>query len=162
MAKVEITHPQEKRKAIPPGNELPGFLALFFIESPAFYENLLTYQQAMFPSVRDSVAPISTPFSLRRIHCPRPKGVRSVAIWISCPFLTNAWAIALSNSGSNRILFSLVHCHLGASRAICGLRWKSIMLVSNCTCPCGCIYPPMTPNAPNGFPSLQRNPGMMV
>jgi hypothetical protein len=31
-AKVEITHPQEKRKAIPPSNELLGFLALFFIE----------------------------------------------------------------------------------------------------------------------------------
>ena len=34
MAKVEIIHLQEKGKAIPPGNELPGFLALFFIEFP--------------------------------------------------------------------------------------------------------------------------------
>jgi len=33
MAKVEITHPQEKRKAIPPSNELLGGIALFFIEA---------------------------------------------------------------------------------------------------------------------------------
>ena len=32
-AKVEITHPQEKRKAIPPSNELLGGIALFFIET---------------------------------------------------------------------------------------------------------------------------------
>ena len=38
MAKVEIIHLQEQRKAIPPGNELPGFLALFFIE---WFANLL-------------------------------------------------------------------------------------------------------------------------
>ena len=31
-AKAGITHPQEKRKAISPSSELPGFLALFFIE----------------------------------------------------------------------------------------------------------------------------------
>ena len=38
MAKVEIIHLQKQRKAIPPGNELPGFLALFFIE---WFANLL-------------------------------------------------------------------------------------------------------------------------
>ena len=39
---------------------------------------------------------------------------------------------------------------------------KSIMLTSTCTCPCGCMSPPITPNDSHGLPSLVTIAGMIV
>ena len=42
----------------------------------------------------------------------------------------------------------------GASPASCRFMPKSIRLTTICTWPCGCMSPPMTPNASQGLPSL--------
>ena len=69
MAKAEIAHLQEKRKAIPPSNELPGFLALFFIEMAMFiavYASLPVSEKrnTAMPSARITL-PATIPVILR-------------------------------------------------------------------------------------------------
>jgi predicted RNase H-like HicB family nuclease len=44
-----------------------------------------------------------------------------------------------------------------ACPASCTFRPNSISLVSTCRWPCGCIPPPMTPNASHGLPSRSTN-----
>ena len=50
----------------------------------------------------------------------------------------------------------------GASPASCTFMPKSIRLTSTCTCPCGCMSPPMTPKTNHGLPSFVTSAGMMV
>ena len=50
----------------------------------------------------------------------------------------------------------------GASPASCTFMPKSIRLTSTCTCPCGCMSPPMTPKTNHGLPSFVTIAGMIV
>ena len=50
----------------------------------------------------------------------------------------------------------------GASPASCRFMPKSIMLISTCTWPCGCMAPPMTPKDSHGLPWRVTKAGMMV
>ena len=50
----------------------------------------------------------------------------------------------------------------GSSRAACGSRPRSTMCETTCRWPCGCMWPPMTPNGPASAPSRRSMPGMIV
>ena len=136
---------------------------LFKVFSHAlFLGRVLYYHTATAPSARGSVAPQSTPFSSRQMICPRPK-VREFSITsISCPRRFSSSTISAGNVFSTWIFFPPTHYHLGASKVSCGFIMKSSVFMITCTCPWGCMKPPMTPNGPTAFPSFIRNPGMIV